>query len=127
MAGRRPWDGSSCTGGRDGSLTNGDIGQKIVVMKKRAAADTKHGKAPAGSGRGLVAAAEFKATCLELMDRVRETGAEYVITKHGVAVARLVPYVEPQRQPFFGSMKGTVLKYEWPFDPIDGEYDINRD
>jgi len=75
--------------------------------------------------RGRVAAAEFKARCLELMDRVRETGAEYIVTKHGKPVAKLVPYTEPSRPTFFGSMKGTVLKYERPFDPIDGDYDIN--
>jgi prevent-host-death family protein len=74
-----------------------------------------------------VAAAEFKATCLELMDRVRETGTEYVVTKHGTPVAKLVPYRERARTGFFGSMKGTVLQYERPFDPIDGDYDINRD
>jgi prevent-host-death family protein len=80
-----------------------------------------------GSARSQsVAAAEFKATCLELMDRVRETGSEYVVTKHGVPVAKLVPYVPGKRQSFFGSMKGTVLKFDRPFDPIDGEYDIDR-
>ena len=73
-----------------------------------------------------VAAAEFKATCLELMDRVRETGVEYVVTKHGKPVAKLVPYVDPKPRKVFGSMKGTVLKYERPFDPIDGEWDIDR-
>jgi prevent-host-death family protein len=73
-----------------------------------------------------LAAAEFKAKCLELMDRVRETGAEYVVTKHGRPVAKLVPYEEPERKSFFGSMKGTVLKYDRPFDPIDGDYDINQ-
>jgi prevent-host-death family protein len=76
---------------------------------------------------GRVSAAEFKATCLELMDRVRETGVEYVVTKHGRPVAKLVPYSDPEKQPLFGSMKGTVVSYERPFDPIDGEYDINRD
>jgi prevent-host-death family protein len=76
---------------------------------------------------GRYAAAEFKAKCLELMDRVRETGAEYVVTKHGRPVARLVPYTERAKASFFGSMKGSVLQYERPFDPIDGEYDINRD
>lgn len=79
------------------------------------------------SARGRVSAAEFKATCLELMDRVREMGEEYVVTKHGRPVAKLVPYSDPEKKPFFGSMKGTVLSYERPFDPIDGEYDINRD
>jgi antitoxin (DNA-binding transcriptional repressor) of toxin-antitoxin stability system len=61
------------------------------------------------------------------MDRVRETGAEYVVTKHGTPVAKLVPYEGPRQKPFFGSMSGTVLGYDRPFDPIDGEYDINSD
>jgi prevent-host-death family protein len=73
------------------------------------------------------AAAEFKAKCLELMDRVRETGEELVVTKHGKPVAKLVPFKEPARRPFFGSLKGSLLKYERPFEPIDGEYDIDRD
>lgn len=73
------------------------------------------------------AAAEFKAKCLELMDRVRETGAEYVVTKHGRPVAKLVPYTEPKTRPLFGWLKGTVLQYERPFDPIDGDYDIDRE
>jgi prevent-host-death family protein len=90
----------------------------------------KGGVKPAAGAAGRqtqVSAAEFKATCLELMDRVRETGVEYVITKHGNPVARLVPYTAAERAPIFGVMKGTVLGYDRPFDPIDGEYDINRD
>jgi prevent-host-death family protein len=79
------------------------------------------------TAKGQVSAAEFKATCLELMDRVRETGVEYVVTKHGKPVAKLVPYSNPEKQPFFGSMKGSVISYERPFDPIDGDYDVNRD
>jgi prevent-host-death family protein len=73
-----------------------------------------------------LAAADFKARCLELMDRVRETGAEYTITKHGRPVARLVP-CKPSttRRRLFGSMKGTVLRFDRPFEPIDGKYDIN--
>ena len=74
-----------------------------------------------------VAAGAFKATCLELMDRVRETGVEYVVTKHGTPVAKLVPYSAPGRKGFFGSMKGTVRTYERPFDPIEGDYDIAID
>jgi prevent-host-death family protein len=90
----------------------------------------KSGCAPVSRSRGRTGhrlpAAEFKAKCLELMDRVRETGGEYIVTKHGKPVAKLVPYAEPARASFFGSMKGTVLKYDRPFDPIDGDYDINR-
>lgn len=86
-----------------------------------------------GASRGrtpsTVAAAEFKARCLELMDRVRENGTEYVVTKHGRPVAKLVPCSpeETKKPSLIGSMKGTVLSYERPFDPIDGVWDINRD
>jgi prevent-host-death family protein len=73
-----------------------------------------------------VPAAEFKATCLELMDRVRETGAEYVVTKHGRPVAMLVPYDGTARPVLFGALKGTVLKYHRPFDPVEGDYDIEQ-
>jgi antitoxin (DNA-binding transcriptional repressor) of toxin-antitoxin stability system len=61
------------------------------------------------------------------MDHVRETGVEYVVTKHGEPVAKLVSCAAPRQNPLFGSMKGTVLKYERPFDPIDGVWDVNRD
>jgi prevent-host-death family protein len=88
----------------------------------------KTGTRPRRSQLGrAIAAAGFKARCLELMDRVRETGVEYVVTKHGEPVAKLVPYTTKQPKPLFGSMNGTVLKYERPFDSIDGEWDVNRD
>jgi prevent-host-death family protein len=78
------------------------------------------------AGAAYVAAADFKATCLELMDKVNATGAEYVITKHGKPVARLVPCAPAKKRGIWGSMKGSVLKYDRPFDPIDGDWDINR-
>ena len=74
-----------------------------------------------------VAAAEFKAKCLELMEHVRETGAEYIVTKHGTPVAKLVQYRAPRGQGLFGSMKGTVLDYERPYDSLEGTYDIDHD
>jgi len=83
-------------------------------------------KKPAAGQTATIPAATFKATCLELMERVRETGVEYVVTKHGKPVAKLVPYTAPKRRKLFGALKGTVLKYDRPFDPIDGEYDIDR-
>lgn len=82
-------------------------------------------RAPKPSTATRLPAGRFKATCLELMDRVRDTGVEYVVTKHGRPVAKLVAYHEEERKPFFGSMKGTVLQYDRPFDPIDGDYEID--
>jgi prevent-host-death family protein len=93
-----------------------------MAKKARAAA-----KGAARARPDWIAAADFKATCLELMDRVRERRAEYVVTKHGRPVAKLVPYDEPKQRRLFGWMKGTVLKYERPYDPIDDDWDVNRD
>jgi prevent-host-death family protein len=51
-----------------------------------------------------IAAGEFKAKCLELMDRVAETGETIVITKRGTAVAELTPV--PERRNLWGLMEG---------------------
>lgn len=53
-----------------------------------------------------IAAGEFKAKCLELMDRVQREGIELVITKRGKPVAKLVP-AEVRTDSPFGYMKGT--------------------
>lgn len=108
-------------------MTPSTNGHNIVVMKKMRTSGRRSRAGGAAGRHPQVSAAEFKATCLELMDRVRETGVEYVVTKHGKPVARLVPYTAAERAPIFGVMKGTVLGYDRPLDPIDGEYDINRD
>jgi prevent-host-death family protein len=54
---------------------------------------------------------EFKATCLSVIERVRQTGQSILITKHGQPVAELGP-ARPQtrgkRQGFLGSMRGTA-------------------
>jgi len=55
-----------------------------------------------------VPAGEFKAHCLRLMDEVRESHREIVITKHGHPVARLVP-VEDTPADAFGAMRGSVV------------------
>lgn len=54
-----------------------------------------------------VAAGEFKAKCLHLLDEVQRTRKEIVITKRGKPVARMLP-VEQHPPSLFGRMKGTV-------------------
>lgn len=75
--------------------------------------------------RSPVGAAEFKARCLELVDEVRETRAEYVVTRHGKPVARLAPIAVAREVAFFGAMAGTVVRYDDPFAPVPGEWDVN--
>jgi prevent-host-death family protein len=74
-----------------------------------------------------VGAGRFKATCLELIGRVRESGVSYTITKHGRPVARLVP-IENQPPPdLFGCMKGTLLDYGDLIAPLEEAWDADED
>jgi prevent-host-death family protein len=54
-----------------------------------------------------VKAAEFKQTCLALMDEVANTQTEIVITKRGKPVAKLVP-ITNERPQALGCLKGLV-------------------
>jgi prevent-host-death family protein len=54
-----------------------------------------------------VAASEFKAKCLRLLDEVEAKGEILVITKRGRPVARVVP-VSPPRRSLRGTWKGLV-------------------
>ena len=65
-----------------------------------------------------VSAGEFKARCLALMDEVRDDGGEYIITKRGAPVTKLVP-VRTERRPLLGSMKGTVKVLGDIVSPLD--------
>lgn len=53
-----------------------------------------------------IAAGEFKAKCLTIMDEVRATRTPVTITKRGRPVAILAPYPEASPARVFGRMKG---------------------
>ena len=60
-----------------------------------------------------IGAAEFKASCLQIMNEVKETGAEVTITAHGHPVAKLVPMspiaAQISRAPLVGSCRGSLI------------------
>lgn len=58
-----------------------------------------------------IKAGVFKNTCLKLMDDVRDHPKQYVITKHGRPVAKLVP-PDAEGASAFGCLRGTVLAEE---------------
>jgi prevent-host-death family protein len=62
----------------------------------------------ANRGRRQIQAAEFKATCLKLMDRVAETGEEIIITKRNRPVAKLAPVRGEELRPFVGRSRGVI-------------------
>lgn len=54
-----------------------------------------------------MAAGQFKAQCLALMDHVQRSGEPILITKHGKPVAQLVP-APGSRDDIFDSLAGTA-------------------
>lgn len=98
-------------------------------MKKKRAGALRARERPLIGGDGMnvafpvsfsraISAGEFKARCLAIMDEVQQRGGEYVITKRGTPVAKLVPIPE-ERRPLLGSMKGTVKTLGDIVGPLD--------
>lgn len=71
-----------------------------------------------------IAAGEFKAKCLKLLDQVAEERQTLIITKHGRAVAQLAPV--PAEGDFVGSMRGSVLWEGDIISPIDVEWEAMK-
>jgi prevent-host-death family protein len=71
-----------------------------------------------------IAAAEFKAHCLELMDLVQRSHQSLVITKHGRPVARLVPY-ESEPTDIVGFLAGSLASYDDIISPLDDSWQAN--
>jgi len=70
-----------------------------------------------------IAAGQFKAQCLQLMDYVREKHLTLVITKHGTPIAKLVP-IEEQSINLYGALRGTVKIVGDITAPIDEKWDV---
>jgi prevent-host-death family protein len=56
-----------------------------------------------------IAVSKFKATCLEVLERVRRTRKPVLVTRFGQPVAEVVPPSAPKRKESrLGSMSGTI-------------------
>lgn len=71
-----------------------------------------------------IAASQFKARCLALLDEVEETGIPLVVTKRGRAVAKLVPVGEGRSPDLLGSIR--YDREEDLLSPVDQVWDANR-
>jgi prevent-host-death family protein len=71
-----------------------------------------------------VAAAEFKAKCLALIDRVRERGEPITITKRGRVVAQLVPAGDADDRPWLRVRRKATWHGD-PFRPVIDEAEID--
>jgi prevent-host-death family protein len=75
-----------------------------------------------------IGAAAFKANCLRILDEVERSGEPVTVTKRGRPVAEVKPVQKRERRSIIGAMKGTILRYDRPFDPaVDpDEWHANR-
>ena len=64
-----------------------------------------------------VSKSQFKPRSLEFFRKVERTGEELVITDHGRPVLKIIPYVADPEECFRG-LRGTVLQYDEPLDPV---------
>ncbi|MFN7924926.1 MAG: type II toxin-antitoxin system prevent-host-death family antitoxin [Bryobacteraceae bacterium] len=74
-----------------------------------------------------VTAAEFKATCLALMDEVRDRGVEIVVTKHRKPVAKLVPVPPRITEPFLGRSAGAMEETSDLVAPLAPDWEVDAD
>ena len=70
-----------------------------------------------------IKASEFKAKCLHLMDVVKETKEDIVITKNGVPISKLVPY-QKSVDSLFGLHKHKIKSHDDMISPIDENWSV---
>ncbi len=68
-----------------------------------------------------IGAGDFKAKCLKLLDEVARTREPLIITKHGKAVAKLMPMPPPAE--LFGALAGSVRQEADIVSPLDNEWE----
>jgi prevent-host-death family protein len=95
-----------CGHAAEASPRYGHVRMTIVIMKE-------------------IAAGEFKAKCLGVLDEVQRQRQEVLITKRGKPVAKLVP-IDGQPASFIGSMKGTMEVLGDIVAPIDVPWEADE-
>jgi len=73
----------------------------------------------------IVAAARFKAECLRLIDEMTQDRRPVTITKRGRPVATLQPIAAATSVSIIGALRGSILRYDEPFEPAADAADWN--
>ena len=74
--------------------------------------------------KSQIAAGEFKAKCLKLLDEVAEQRKTLVITKHGKPVAQVIPM--PPEVDLFGALRGSGTIMGDIISPLDVEWEAMK-
>lgn len=73
----------------------------------------------------FIAAGEFKAKCLKIMEEVNASGKQMIITKRNVPVVKLCP-IKTKDLALYGKMKGSVEIKGDIIHPIGEAWDADR-
>ena len=73
-----------------------------------------------------IAAGQFKAKCLKLMDDVQKYQEEIVITKFGKPVAKLTPVENKVSKSLFGFLKGYAVITGDIVKPIGEKWNVDE-
>ena len=68
-----------------------------------------------------ISAAEFRANCFKILDNIKLTHKEVIITKRGKPIAKLTHVAQQkEKDPLFGSMEGLVETMGDLTEPVIG-------
>ena len=67
-----------------------------------------------------VSKSQFKSRALEYFRTVQQSGQALIVTDRGKPVLKLVPYT-PEAEQSLRALRGSVLRYERPTDPVATE------
>lgn len=65
-----------------------------------------------------ISKSRFKSRVLELFRQVERTGRVLVITDHARPVLKIVPYTPPDPAEGLRTLRGSVLRYDDPTEPV---------
>jgi len=75
--------------------------------------------------RKQVSKAEFRAKALEFFRQVEASGESVIVTDHGKPAVEVRRFRDPDRNPF-DVLRGTVVRYDSPTDPVEVEWEPTR-
>lgn len=72
-----------------------------------------------------IAAGEFKAKCLQIMNEVNQKQVSVIITKRGKPIAKMTFIDEEKEKSFFGCLSGSVTICEDITAPIEDQWEAD--
>ncbi len=65
-----------------------------------------------------ISKSKLKPVMLKVFREIEQTGEELVITDHGRPVLKVIPY-KTEKKDTLDELRGTVIRYDDPFEPVD--------